>query len=293
MNKKYIILPLLILVFVNHKIFSADFLNDFTVPKQNDLLCYYPPNLLNQKHVFGPKVGICMAGFTNYGLQGYSFKPSFGFTGLFRVNKSIGLHFEINYTRMGTRDTLFPIPLGFKKNDKNDAKESDDLVKMAKGGFKTIQNRLIFKKEENTTIHYITLPLHIAIIFKSHNNSFITNYFLFGGQVGFLLDAETKRYAKPSVLLNSSDVEEVYWQWANSTKCEGCEQELNMKDKVNSVDYGFSFGYMFETLTGFIFGVKYYEGLRKIYTVDDNVWARQRKNTAIEFFLVYNLARLF
>ncbi|MCP3659843.1 MAG: outer membrane beta-barrel protein [Bacteroidetes bacterium] len=293
MKKKYIILPLMILILLNQRVFSADFLNDFRTPKQNDLLCYYPPNLLNQKNVYGPKIGICMAGFTNYGLQGYSFKPSYGLMALFRISKSIGLHFEINYTRMGTRDTLIPIPLGVKKGGKNDEKESDDLVKMAKGGLETIQNRLVFKKEENTTLYYITIPLHISLIFKSHNNSFITNFFLFGAQLGFLLDAETKRYAKPSVLLNSSDVEEVYWQWASATKCEGCEQDLNIKDKANSFDYGFSFGYMFETLTGFLFGIKYYEGLRKIYTVDDNVWARQRKNTSIEFFLVYNFARLF
>ncbi len=298
MKKKLIILSLLIfpIDFFNNNIFASPIFNiETNIDNNNTSEPRFYQIALPIKHVLGPKVGISMAGFTNYGLQGYSFKPSYGIMGIFRIARNFGLHVEINYLRMGTRDTQLPIPIGVKDgNNTTKEEESSDVMGMVKGAWGEIKDRLIFKKEQNITIHYISIPISICLIFKSHQSSFITNYFLFGGQINILLDANVRRYASPSMLLHDKEDEEyVYENWGKATKCEGCVEERALKDKVNDFDFGISFGYMFETDMGFLFGFKYYEGLYKIFVYDENDWNRQRKNTALEFFISYNFASFF
>lgn len=294
MKKKYLIILLLSIPYLFNNSFAysltTDVKENFNINDKGDYSI--------TKHVLGPKVGICMAGFSNYGFQGFSFKPQFGIMGLYRITRSLGIQVEICYTHMGTRDTPLPIPVAVKlskrgteaeKEISDDENISKDMDEIADKAVKTLGHKLVFKKEQNIEIEYITIPINLCLIFKSHETSFITNYFLFGLQFGFLINAKAKRYSSPSMLVSNRDKETIYWNWTKATKSE----EIELKNKINPFDFGFSFGYMFETMMGFLFGIKYYDGMIKTFEKDENEWIRQRKNFAIEFFICYNFASLF
>ncbi len=245
---------------------------------------------LSNGHILGFRLGTYSASMTSMGMveQSSLTRLQYGIMFMYGINKNFGVQIEILHTKMGNRNVPLSSPIALPNDPDN------PIVGLIEGlDSKPGKKIILTKKEQTITLNYLAIPFTFCFVYKSHPNSNLKNYFTIGPQMNILLTAKKTIYKTPSMLAKKTETQ-FEWEWAESENCYDCVLSENISDEVPRLDFGLNLGYMLETNIGIIFGIRYYEGFKRIYYKRDmNSFHRQRRNTGIGLYLGYNFMSLF
>ncbi len=236
--------------------------------------------------ILAPKLGASISGFTSCALQCYLFKPQLSIMGVYRITSNIGIYTEISMVTKGTRDMPLDLPIAIRKTGKDDKKDDSDMTQgLLEQGKKIVKDIIIFKQPEYYSTTYINLPIGLCLSFKGHPMSRITNHFIVGGYIGYLIKAKRKRYERPPLEIEDDKI--IYYPYKIPTR----SHSVSTKG-INKFEFGYLLGYMFETIEGMILGVKYSESLNNFFKLDKRDFELTNRNMSIELFFAFNVLNL-